>query len=59
MSEVQRNHNLRKDDDVPPAAFLVVDNLMFEVRKRAFMCNLLGFINVFIKFRYFVNTKLV
>jgi len=34
VSEVQRNHNLRKDDDVPPAAFLVVDNLMFEVFRK-------------------------
>ena len=33
MSEVKRNYNLRKDDDVPPAAFLVVENLMFEVNQ--------------------------
>ena len=29
--EVKKNHNLRKDDDVPPKAFLVVQNLMWEV----------------------------
>ena len=29
--EVKKNHNLRKDDDVPPKAFLVIQNLMWEV----------------------------
>jgi len=29
--EVKKNHNLRKDDDVPPKAFLVIDNLKWEV----------------------------
>ena len=31
MSAVKRNHNDNKDDDVPPEAFLLIDNLMLEV----------------------------
>lgn len=31
VSAVKRNHNDNKDDDVPPEAFLLMDNLMLEV----------------------------
>ena len=31
VSTVKRNHNDDKSDDVPPEAFLMMDNLMFEV----------------------------
>ena len=31
VSAVKRNHNDNKDDDVPPEAFLLIDNLMLEV----------------------------
>jgi len=31
VSTVKRNHNDDKSDDVPPEAFLMIDNLMFEV----------------------------
>ena len=62
VSEVKRNYNLRKDDDVPPAAFLVVENLMFEVNQckityRVRFC--LQLIMLVYFNRYFVNKNLV
>ena len=62
VSEVKRNYNLRKDDDVPPTAFLVVENLMFEVNQckityRVRFCLQLLMLVYFN--RYFVNKNLV